>query len=152
MMSISPPLGHGPFSLRVQKAGQVAQPAGMCARSSTIKASSYAVFEEMRMLSRPRALGSTMLTSSARIKNLFPTTEGRKSVSQDSDSDGRRSAGRRTVCQIFANGIGFAHIVNAAMGGVIFGLPVPALIEVFANPLVLETELRTCTRALYERE
>ena len=45
MMSISPPAGHGPASLRVQKAGQVAQPAGMCARSRMNIASSYAFSE-----------------------------------------------------------------------------------------------------------
>ena len=59
MMSISPPLGHGPAWLRVQNAGQVAQPAGMCDKSRTIIASSYAFRDEMRMLSRPRADGLT---------------------------------------------------------------------------------------------
>lgn len=45
MMSTSPPAGHRPTSLRVQKAGQVAQPVGMCVRSRMITASSYAFCE-----------------------------------------------------------------------------------------------------------
>jgi hypothetical protein len=57
--SIFPPLGHGPTLLRVQKAGQVARPVRMCARSSTNIASSYAFGEVMQTPSRPREEGGT---------------------------------------------------------------------------------------------
>ena len=43
-----------------------------------------------------------------------------------------------------------AHVVDATVGRVVLGLPVPALEEVLADPLVLEIE--ACTGALRERE
>jgi len=93
MMSISPPAGHGPCWLRVQKAGQVAQPAGMCAKSRTNIASSYAVCEEMRTLSRPRADGSTMDQSSARMTNLSPVAK--KKV--DRREPNQRASGKKKL-------------------------------------------------------
>ena len=149
MMSISPPEGHGPAWLRVQKAGQVAQPAGMCARSRTNIASSYALCEEMRTLSRPRAVELTMDQSSARMMNLSPSTKKNKmSVDpNDSNSEGlgdpeerKRERKIRTARQIVAYCFFLAHIVDAAMGRVVLSLPVPALEEVGADPLVLEIE------------
>jgi hypothetical protein len=93
MISISPPAGHGPAWLRVQKAGQVAQPVGMCAKSRTKIASSYAFCEEMRMLSRPRADGSTVDQSSARMVNLPSPAESR---SNDLSEERRRKSRAKT--------------------------------------------------------
>ena len=47
---------------------------------------------------------------------------------------------KRTVCQIFASCFVLTHVIDAAMGRVIIGKPIPAFKEVFAAPLVLETE------------
>src|SRR5216684_7579673 len=93
MMSISPPEGHGPAWLRVQKAGQVAQPAGMCARSRTNIASSYALCEEKRTLSRPRAVELTMDQSSARMMNLSPSTRKNKMSVDPNGSNSERRRG-----------------------------------------------------------
>ena len=87
MISISPPAGHGPAWLRVQKAGQVAQPVGMCARSRTNIPSLYAFCEVMRKLSRPRADASTVDQSSTRIVNVPPSAESR---SNDLNEERRR--------------------------------------------------------------
>jgi len=153
MMSISPPLGHGPAWLRVQNAGQVAQPAGMCARSRTNIPSSYAFREEMRMLSRPRADGLTMDQSSARMMNLYPF--GAENWLNHSSSDGWRRSDlgtKRTVCQMFAYCFVSAYVVDAAVGRVIPSLPVPVPPEeVVAAPLVLKNEY-FCSSALTERE
>jgi len=62
--------------LFVRKPGQVAQPAGMCARSSMTIESTYAFCEEMRTLSRTRAEGSMMDLLPARITNVLFSTEG----------------------------------------------------------------------------
>ena len=97
MMSISPPAGHGPCWLKDQKAGQVAQPAGICARSSTKIASSYALCEEMRMLSRPRALGPTMDQSSARITNVSLSAKTKVPVKWNPNGRKKRNEMKRTV-------------------------------------------------------
>ena len=152
MMSISPPAGHGPAWLRVQKAGQVAQPAGIWARSRTNIPSSYAFCEEMRMLSRPRALGLTMDQSSARMMNLYPSG-AENSLNHNLSDEWRKSdlGIRRTVGQIFAYRIALAHVVDAAVGWVILSFPVPALEKVVAAPLVLKNEDVRCS-ALREGE
>ena len=75
MMSISPPVGHGPLWLSVQKAGQVAQPSGMCSTSMIVTESPYALLEWMRILSRPREPGRTRLVWSARMTNFVSEAE-----------------------------------------------------------------------------
>ena len=67
MMSISPPFGQGPAWLTVQKAGQVAQPVGICEMSSTIIEPPNEAFEEMRTLARPRVEEETTFELSARM-------------------------------------------------------------------------------------
>jgi hypothetical protein len=42
------------------------------------------------------------------------------------------------------------YVVDAAVGRVVLGLPVPAAEEILADPLVLEIE--GCTGASYEKE
>jgi hypothetical protein len=70
--------------------------------------------------------------------------------------NGKRTSGeagvkKRTVRQALQDSIGLAHVVDAAVGGVVLGLPGPALVqEVYADPLVFEMEV--CTGALCERE
>ena len=75
MISITLSAEDGPARLFVRKAGQVAHPAGMCATSRTNMDSLYAVCEDMRTLSRPRADRLTVDQLSARRMNLFPTTK-----------------------------------------------------------------------------
>jgi len=55
----------------VQNAGQVEHPSGMWARSRTITESSYDLYEEIRILSRPLEFVGTTFVSSARITNLL---------------------------------------------------------------------------------
>ena len=71
MISISPPLGHGPVALLVQNAGQVAHPSGICDKSRTMTESSYDFLDWIRTLSRPLAFAGTTLKSSARITNVL---------------------------------------------------------------------------------
>ena len=70
MISISPPVGQGPFCVRVQKAGQVPHPWGICSRSRTMTDSSKARLELILMLSLPRDSGLTMFLESGNMKNL----------------------------------------------------------------------------------
>src|SRR5712671_4405770 len=138
MMSTSPPAGHGPVLLRVQNAGQVAHPTGMCATSRTTIESSYTFCEWMRMLERPRAAGSTMDTSSARIMNWLPCTEEPTLVK--TTRRGGHCGEHVTIRQVLVDSFGLAQVVNAAVGQVVssFKNPVPGGEERFTDPLVLE--------------
>lgn len=62
----------------------------------------------------------------------------------------REARERRTVCQIFRDGLGLVNVVDAAVCRVVLGLPVPAAEKVVADPLVLEIE--GCTGVLCERQ
>ena len=117
----------------------MAQPVGMCARSRTKIASSYAFCEEMRTLSRPRADGLMMDWSSARMTNLSPSTEVRV-MAQNASEEGAARKQNRTVCEMFASCFALAYVVDATMGRIILGLPIPTLEEAIATPLVFEIE------------
>ena len=45
---------------------------------------------------------------------------------------------------MFRDSLGLADVVDAAVGRVVLGLPVPVPEKVIANPLVLEIEACTC--------
>src|SRR5712672_2616256 len=151
MMSISPPLGHGPVLLRVQNAGQVAHPAGMCSTSRTMIESSYAFCEWMRTLERPRRLSSTKDTSSARIMNWLSCTE--ESTLVKTTRSGERRGEHVTIRQVIFDSIGLAHVVNAAVGRVVFSFPSPVPVEErVADPLVLEVVPRVSAQYMRERK
>lgn len=89
--------------------------------------------------------------SSARITNApFSTEKISSQVDLNVKRNSRETRGRRTICQIFRDSVGLAHVVDAAMGRVVLGLPIPVMEKVIADPLFLEIE--ACTSALCERE
>jgi hypothetical protein len=148
MMSISPPCGQATSLFTVQKAGQVAQPVGICEMSSTIIESPNLSFEEMWMLGRPRAPGGTTFELSACMKNFFPFAETRL----DSSNGKVKRAWIRTMYKVSADSIFQALVIHITVGWVILMEIVPiATHEVSALPLLCET-VGHGAHALNERE
>ena len=101
----------------------------MCCKLSTTSASSYAAFERMRTLSRPRAeesSQSTLFLVSARITNLCPLAVGERWLL-------RGKEWRRTVRQVVPERCIKVDVVDAAVSEVVVGLPLPRREEVAAD-------------------
>ena len=92
----------------------------------------------MRMLSRPRAEGETIVVLSACMKNAPFFTEKTNQDSAKVERKRGRLGNSRTICQAFVHGVSLTDVVDAAVRRVVLGLPVPSLVEVLAYPLIFE--------------
>jgi hypothetical protein len=82
--------------------------------------------------------------------NLVPSAKERQTNKSVGVGAVGGSKERRTARQIFTSRLCQAHVVDAAVGRVIVGLPVPPLVEIVAGPLVLEIEY-VCSSKSCER-
>ena len=80
------------------------------------------------------------------MKN-FPSLAEKKGIQRKSKGREKTRVNDRTISQVFVPSLSLANEVDTAMRRIVYGLPVPALEEPVADPLILEIEVRVCPSA-----
>lgn len=124
----------------VQKAGQVAHPSGICARSRTMIESLYAWCDMIRMLSRPLAVGWTTFVASARMINVLFEANNDSGLISTNDDD-KQYGDRRTEGQIRAQSSGLVDKVDLSMRRIVERLPVKAAEEVLPDERISDVKM-----------